>query len=175
MDILKSATKRILVRNADKIISTTGNNLLVGMSDYSPRLPTVKKIIVNVLCFIALNLLLIKIFMLIGFILLAYVTPLFFIGRIIRPLFFKHIYRQKQEAILVADRRYQSGTRTTGYKFVKDKTKRYDFSQEEIKLSRIEGGIKLIIAVLLTVWVNNYYSQPHWNLLKDKTHVESSG
>jgi hypothetical protein len=74
---------------------------------------------------------------------LAYITPLFFITRIYRPLFSKFIYGKKQQAFTVADRRFKSGRRTEGYRIVKDKDVKYNFTEKQIKTSRIEGLIKL--------------------------------
>lgn len=151
MDILKTAIRRILVRNTDKAISTSGRNILIELSEYSPSLPTVKRLIANVILFALINFLLIKFFILIGLPGLALITPLFFITTIITPLFRKHIFGRQQTAIAVADRRYKTGTRTVGYKFIKDKANKIDYTQSEIKLSRIEGLIKVLLFISLTL------------------------
>ena len=155
MNILQTAIRRILVRNVDKTISTIGRNAAYDMADYKPSLPTVSRLITNVIWFGVLTYSLSSIFAFFNIQLLAYITPLFFIGRIFRPLAYNHVYGQKQEPVLVRDRRFRSGARTEGYRWVKDKDKKYDFTPEQIKISKSEGLIKLLIAGLIVFNVHS--------------------
>lgn len=149
MTILESAIRRILVRNLDRTISTVGRNAVYDMTDYKPSLPTIGRLISNVIWFAVLTFALSSIFAYFNIQFLAYITPLFFIGRIFRPFAYNHVYGQKQESVLVRDRRFRTGARTEGYRWVKDKDKKYDFSPEQIKISKSEGLIKLLIAGLV--------------------------
>lgn len=155
MNILQTAIRRILVRNVDKTISTAGRNAAYDLTDYNPSLPTVGRLIKNVIWFGLLTFALSSVFAYFNIQLLAYITPLFFIGRIFRPLAYNHIYGQKQEPVLVRDRRFKSGGRTEGYRMVKDKDKKYDFTPEQIKISKLEGLLKLVIAGLVVFNVYN--------------------
>ena len=145
MNILTSAIRRILVRNTDKVISTTGRNMLIGMGDYSPNLPSVKRLIVKILLFSLIFFCIIKFFLIIGAPMLAEVTPLFFIGNIITLFVKKNIFGRQQVPIELADRRYKSGTRTVGYKFIKDAANKINFTPAQIKLSKMEGILKTIL------------------------------
>jgi len=149
MTLLERAVRRILVRNLDRIISTVGHNAAYELTDYKPSLPTIGKLISNVIWFAVLTFSISSIFALFNIQLLAYITPILFIGRIFRPLVYNYIYGQKQEPVLVQDRRFRSGARIDGYRWVKDKDKKYDFTPEQIKISRAEGLIKLAIMGLV--------------------------
>jgi hypothetical protein len=149
MTILERAIRRILVRNVDRTISTIGRNAAYDMTDYKPSFPSIGRLISNVIWFAILTFCISSVFAYFDIKLLAYITPIFFIGRIFRPLAYNHIYGQKQEPLLVRDRRFRSGARTEGYRWVKDKDKKYDFTPEQIKISKSEGLIKLVIAGLV--------------------------
>jgi len=45
MNILEAAIRRILIRNTDKIITTTVRNQAIDLTDYKPRFPSVFKLI----------------------------------------------------------------------------------------------------------------------------------
>jgi hypothetical protein len=153
MSFFSTVFRRIFVRTADKAISTHGRNILIGLGDYNPSLPTIKRLIINVAIFSIANFVLIKLFLLFGLIVLAFITPLFFLKTILTPLISKHIYNRKQQAIAVNDRRYSSGYRTVGYKFIKDKSEKIDFTTNQIKVSRLEGLVKLCLALFFIFFV----------------------
>jgi len=164
MTILKRAIKRILIRNVDKTISTIGRNAAYDMADYQPSFPTIGRLIKNVIWFAIVTFSVSALFSLFNVLFLAYITPIFFIGRVFRPLAYNHIYGKKQEPVLVRDRRYKSGARIEGYKWVKDKDQKYNFNPEQIKISKAEGLIKLLIAVLVVFNVYNTFSSANHRL-----------
>lgn len=163
MSILKTVFRRILIRQADNAISTSGRNFLISLEDYNPSFPSIKRLVKRVLIFTILNFLLIKLFLLFRLTTMAYLTPLLFIWTILSPFITKHIYNRKQQAITVKDRRNSSGYRTVAYKFVKDKSDKIYFSDSQLQIARIEGILKLCLAALLIFFV---YSQANSNEFK---------
>jgi len=154
MSIFKSAVRRILVRNVDRTISTATRNAAYNAADYSPKLPSYSNLIKNSIWFAFLTFIIASFFIIADIHFLAYLSPLFFISRIIKPLFYDHIYGQKEEPVLVRDRRYKTGTRTQGYRLVKDINKRIDFTFEQIKISKREGIIKILLTILIIFYVH---------------------
>jgi len=149
MNILRQVIRRILVRNVDNAVSTIGRNLLVEITEYSPNLPSIKRLIFNLLSVTFINYLLINLFIVLDLVGLALLTPLFFISTIIRPIFRNRIYGRKQVGIEVTDRRYKTGTKTVGYKFTKDKDVIIEFTQTQKKISKVEGILKLLAFIAL--------------------------
>ena len=148
MTILERAIRRILIRNVDKTISTVGRNAAYDLTDYNPSLPTIGRLIINIIWFAIFTVTISAI--LVGLNSpIAYITPLLFIRRIIRPLAYNHIYGQKQEPVLVRDRRFRTSLRTEGYRLVKDLDNRIDFTTEQIFISKIEGLLKVFIALIV--------------------------
>ncbi len=166
MDILSTAIRRIFVRNTDNTISNLTRNSLIGLTEYNPIKPSLRRLIFNVIIFSLLNYILIKIFLLIGFIVLAFATPFFFLGTIIKPLFSKFIYGRQQESINQIDRRYKTGTRTVGYRFGKDKTIKIDFSKKEILFSRLEGILKLLLGLFFIYLVYSEFNSTEYKINK---------
>lgn len=77
---------------------------------------------------------------------LAYFVPLLFIGRIYRPLFRDYIYGRKREGIYARDRRYKTGARYEGSRWVVDKENKIYFADEQRFIARVEGTVKLIVS-----------------------------
>ncbi len=148
MSLLESVFRRIIIRNADKAITGTAKAIInsAGTQAYSEKakLPTIGKLIWNVFSFALLILILSSI--LLGFgTKLAYAIPFFFIWGVIRPLAYNYTYDYKQVPITKSDRRFKTGSKTVGYRSVKDKDAKINFTDSQIVISKAEGMLKLFI------------------------------
>lgn len=166
MSILESVFRRIIIRNVDKAITGTAKSLVNSAGQtYSQQavLPTVGRLIWNVFAFIVLVFGLSAILLGIGTE-LAYVIPFLFIWRVIRPLTQNYTYDYKSVAITKSDRRYSSGSRTIGYKYVKDKDAKIIYTDGQTKISKIEGAFKLIVFIASLLFIYNTTSTPKFKV-----------
>ncbi len=156
MSFLETVFRRILIRNADKAITGTAKAVFnsVGNQSYSAKakLPTVGNLVWNVISFALIVFLFASILLAFGT-KFAYVAPFLLIWRIVRPLAYNYTYDYKSVSITKADRRYKTGSRTVGYRYVKDKEVRIDYNESQIRISKIEGFIKLAILIACLVYI----------------------
>jgi hypothetical protein len=94
--------------------------------NYSDRakLPTIRRMIWNV-CVFTFSIFLISSILLTFGMELALVVPFLFTWKVIRPLFYNYTYDYKAISITKSDRRYTTGQKTIGYRYVKDKNSRF--------------------------------------------------
>jgi hypothetical protein len=157
MSLLESVFRRIIIRNADKAITGTAKAIInsAGTQTYTEKakLPTIGSLIWNVISFTLWLVILSSILLAIGT-KLAYAIPFLFIWRVIRPLAYNYTYDYKPVAITKTDRRFRTGSKTIGYRYVKDKEAKINYTDSQILISKIEGVIKLalFLACLLFIY-----------------------
>jgi hypothetical protein len=154
MNIIQTAIRRILIRNADRTISTSWQNAVYSLADYKPSLPSWSGLIKNVLLFSFVNFSLAVLFLAVGWSALSIVVFLFFLPGIYRLLTARYVYGLIQTPVMVPDRRFKSGFRIEGYQLTKDITKKYDLTPNQIKISTLEGILKLALACVLVFFIH---------------------
>lgn len=153
MNILEVTLRRIIKRVFTKAISPSKKKTSYKPPNYNAETPSTTNLIFNVFLFVVLTFSISSLFLSFHLETLAYITPLFFIIGILHPLFTKHIYGKKVESFTVPDRRFKSGRRTEGHIIVKDEKNKIYFTEKQLKISRLEGLIKIIITVFLVLYV----------------------
>ncbi|SFF33476.1 hypothetical protein SAMN05216167_14913 [Spirosoma endophyticum] len=84
---------------------------------------------------------------------MGFIVPLLFIGRAYKPLVRKCIYGQKAESVYVPDKRFDSGLRYKGKRFVVDIENKYYLTDQQRTIARAEGALKLCLICLAILWV----------------------
>lgn len=156
MSLLESVFRRIIIRNADKAITGTAKAIIASSGNQThseqAKLPTIGRLIWNIISFALLILILSSILLGIGT-KLAYAIPFLFIWRVIKPLAYNYTYDYKQVAITKSDRRFKTGSKTVGYRSVKDKNAKINYTDSQITISKVEGAIKLILFLLCLLFI----------------------
>lgn len=156
MSLLESVFRRIIIRNADKAITGTAKAIInsAGTQTYTKKakLPTIGSLIWNVISFTLWTVILSSIFLGIGT-KLAYAIPFLFIWRVIRPLTYNYTYDYKPVAITKSDRRFSTGSKTIGYRYVKDKEAKINYTDSQIVISKTEGAIKLAVFLACLLFI----------------------